>query len=153
VNLDKGGSEVGEGVGNADGVRSEHTDFVITDQGDQFRLQLFAFLVRVGEALGDDDGGADAVAHTRAKHVEHMVASDDDDGEVDRFDEIIEARIDAVLGRGLHVRIDDENITRVAEVLKRRQHTDRAGNGVAGKANDGDSAGREKEVENVTRFR
>ncbi len=70
-----------------------------------------------------------------------------------RLDEIIEMRKDAVLGRDHHVRIDDENITCVAEVLKRRQHTDRAGNGVAGKANDSDSAGREKEVKNVTRFR
>ena len=64
--------------------------------------------------------------------VEHMVAGDGDDGKIDGFGEVIEARIDSGFDRGCHVRIDDENIARIAKVLEGRQHTDRAGDGNAG---------------------
>ena len=129
MNLNERRSEIGESVGDTDGVWPKDADIVVPHERHHFLLQAFAFLVGVGETLGDDDGGAYVIAHAGFENALHVLAGDGDDGEIDAVGRVIEVRINAIRGRRFHIRINDKDVAGITEIVKRRQNAYRTRHG------------------------
>jgi hypothetical protein len=133
--------------GDAEAVGADHPTAVRTHEREQPPLALGACLTGLGEARRDHAQRADAVAQAGVGGVEHMLAGNAEDGEVDVVRNLVDRRVPSDAGDRRPVAVD--RIRRSAEVgledVAEELAADRAA--TRGRAQDRHRAGREERSE------
>ena len=83
------------GNGDPEAVRSDEPRAVRPDEREQLLLALDAFGADLGEAGGDDAQGAHALAQGRLRRLEHVLARNADDRQVDRIRDLLDRAVAA----------------------------------------------------------
>ena len=102
----EGGVEADGGGGDAEAVRADEARAVSADEGEQLVLSLDAFGPRLGEACRDDAEGARAGAQRFLRGVDHALARQADDAQVDRIGDLLDRAVGADPGDGLAGAVD-----------------------------------------------
>ena len=135
------------GDGDAEAVGPDQPRSVGADEREQLLLPLHAFAADLGEAGGDHDEGANALAQRLLRRPENRGARQGDHGEIDRIGDLLDRAVGADAGDRLAVAVD--RVGGAGEVagedVAEQLAADRAA--PLGGADDGDAPGLEERLE------